>query len=265
MHPSSFPTVLSSALLTICCAASGTDAFMEERTEQDHDPLMAEDLPSEMDRPINDIRLGGGAVQKLTISERVTTPAGTHADYDWRGLNDWGPSLGFSAVGTLHQFRRHGALLVGVGATMQMFDITPDSYRVGGASFPNGRRDLDLQYQTVSLDLMFGYGTGAWNTRFGAWHLEALAIGSGGLAWADTQGFDSTGTAVRRRGAGWQYAYGPRLGAYLTEHAWVFGVHADYLFSHGEVGITLPNGDKSVVTAEGDGTFAAQVEIGRRF
>jgi hypothetical protein len=265
MRPHAAHSVLSAALLALCCGASATEALMTERTEQDGDGLMAENLPHDMNRDIHDLRLGGGLIEKPHITERVETPSGGRADYRWIGGNEIGTTFGVSLVGTAHRFRSGGALLAGAGGTVQLYDVTPKSYAAAGGYFPNNRSDLKLSYQTASLDVMLGYGTGPWSTVLGDWHFEVLGVGSGGIAWADTQGFDSSGGASVRRGAGWQYAYGPRLGLYLTERSWVFGVHADYVYSHGEVGIKLPNGDESTVTAETKGMFGGQVELGYRF
>lgn len=258
-------SILAVGALALTGAASASDILMQERTSQDADPLMAEELHRDFFTGVHDLRIGGGIYQKPRVFETVTTPGGGKAEYRWIGGNPIGHRVSISGVATPWAVSRAvGDPLFGLELSYAAFEETPDTYRVGGTYSTNLRRDVTLQFQTVEASVLIGWATPRWYTAVGDLHLEFAAVVGGGMAWADTQGVSGGGQVTRRRGSGWNYDVSPRLGVYLCDSGWVFGIHGDWIFSHGEVGIELPNGDHSELSVDGDG-FGAEGQIGYRF
>ncbi len=256
---------LTGGALALAGPAWASDFLMDEHTSQSEDPLMAEELHRDFFTGVHDIRLGGGIYQKPHVFEKVTTPAGGTAEYSWIGGNPIGHRISISGVATPWQVSRSlGDPLFGLELSYSAYEETPTTYRVGGTYSTNLRQDVTLQYQTGEVSAVIGWATPRWYTRAGDLHLELAAVIGGGFAWADTQGINAAGQVVRRRGSGWDYNVGPRLGIYLCDSGWVFGIHGDWVFSHGEVGIDLPNGDHSELSVDGDG-FGGEGQIGYRF
>ncbi|MBA2482018.1 MAG: hypothetical protein H0V44_15235 [Planctomycetes bacterium] len=255
---------IAALALALSSTAAAEDALMAERMPDETDGVMAEHLPHVSGMPVCDVRLSAGVMQAPSVSERVSDSAGT-ATYDWKGTDDLGFTGALYFIGAPEWATTSGgSLLLGTGIAYENFDITPQRYETGGLSYANARTDIELDHQVWRVDLMIGYGSPMRYTDLGDLHVEVLLVGGGGLAYTRTQGFSSTSTPVRERGIGWTYVVGPRVGAYLCSSHWLCGVHADYLLSHAEVDVDLPNGAKSSLEIDGMG-FVAAGDIGYRF
>jgi hypothetical protein len=251
------------AAFALLPAAGATEAVMDENTSQDYtDRLMSEGRANDLHQPVNDLRLGGSLLSAPQIRETVDIAGGGSANYDWIGGNHIGGGVGVSYMRAWWPSIRGGAgtLIGGLGVVYQHYNTTPQSYRTVAGLATNTNKS-DLQYQVAAAELALGWANQPVNTVVGDLHLEALGVGSFGIAWADTQVGGSNAT---RRGTGTQWAIGPRLGMYLCEAHWVFGVHGDWTWSRGKVDIALPGGDTSHIEAVGQGP-SGTAEIGYRF
>jgi hypothetical protein len=261
--------VLSIAALAACASAGASEwdwGMKEDTSPRRDDPLMDDHAaaPTDVHPSVNDLRLGVSILTAPHIQEDIDVPGVGHAHYKWVGASGSGFGAALSGLTTPWRPARWLAFECGGELQYAWFDTTPDSYRVKGVGLVTNTQKFSLNYQSLSLDLIAGWATTPVETVIGDMHVELLGVGGYGLIWADTEGFTTGGSPSKQRGAGTAWNIGPRLGVYVADAGWVFGVHGDWVWSQGKVDIALPGGQTSHLQADGKGA-AGTVEAGYRF
>ena len=182
------------------------------------------------------------------VTERATAGDGTQTNYRWR---DPSQSFGYglevaSLNGVGHPW---GGWVWGVALSGDDYDITPGSYSVdGGGSFANTSPDK-LHYRTLGVTVLGGYeygingadGPGEGISGF----VLILPELTGGAAWTDDEQQSAAGTYSRERHTGSYYQVGLRLGGYLTEEDWIYGVEVEGLIGRAKAHLSFPGSTSS--------------------
>jgi hypothetical protein len=173
----------------------------------------------------NDLRIGVGFYPVPETTEKV---GGT--SYDWKDTNQFGQS--FSVMRLYGPEMTTGTSLVwGYGARYVHADLRPDIYVADGVTYQNNNNQ-SLQYHQLGLDVAIGLqhrgqplSPDGGLTPFG----EILAVVGGAAVQAQTAVDNSTVT-----GTGWAADAAIRVGGYLIERRWMYGVTAGYVIGVGE-------------------------------
>jgi hypothetical protein len=201
--------------------------------------------------PFDDIYIGLSTPPTPRITEKTTDSLGNQTTYRWEQLNqDRGIDGEITSLnGTGHPW---GGLVWGAKIDFAQYDITPATYGVDGGGTYSNSSPNSLHYQTLGVTLIGGYeygingddGPGDGITSF----LMILPFVSGGPAWAENEVNNGSGTYVRERRMGSYIEGGLRLGGYLTEEDWIYGVFIEGVASTGKVTLTFPGGYTSKLT-----------------
>ncbi len=213
------------------------------------DPLFA-------DVDFHDLLLGFVLPPSPKVTERATANDGTQTNYRWR---DPGQSFGYGGevgmiCGTGHPW---GGLVWGAMLSGVDYDITPGTYSVdGGGTVANTSPDK-LHYRTLGVTLMGGYEYGI-NSNDGlgdgiSSFVMVLPLIAGGAAWTDDEQHNLSGSYVRERHTGSYYQFGLRLGGYLTERDWIYGVVVDGLIGRARAQLSFPGNISSELTLKQQG------------
>jgi len=214
-------------------------------------------------RRVNDVRLSLGAVQQPDVSEKVTGN-GPEVSYDWVDDRLAGVGVRLEYMARVARLGKIGGLLVGIGATYEYFDTTPDSFAFSAGSASNPTSYPSTTLQTLRGELSFGWASPVMRGGLGGWwHVEATAFAAYGPAWGNTQDFDDNG-AFTQNGDGFSTAFGPRVGLFFCTSPWIFGVQAEYRFADTEIETALNGNRTSTTTYDGDGA-ALWLTTGYRF
>ena len=194
--------------------------------------------------PINDLRVGVALGLAPTVTEEVRTDT-TDADYDWSG--NQGLTVRYQ-VDYFNGLSRRGVarpgFIWGLGALYSDTDIRPSSYdQSGGASIPNQRKRLGLQYRQYGASLYAGYATMPHITEYGEWTLEFLPVVRGGYAWSETVDGANDRTEA---GGGTFWEGGAQVGWTLQDKGWLLNVFAGYTYGTAVVPIAITGGDSTL-------------------
>jgi hypothetical protein len=223
-------------------------------------PALAEDLKvAEFDF----IRLQAsiGAVEAPDVEEDSTDSNGTNTNYEWNGGRESGIQATITAM-----FGRaklgEGGFEWGVELAFSNFNITPSDYTTNGSIANNGST-ADLTHRTVGINLLGGWQWGLNDLDDFSGFVEIVPHVGGGVAFTQSEVFDN-GTYVRDTGTGYYIEAGLRLGAYITEKRFIYGVNVSYAYAYSEADIQFSGGYDSELTLKRHGFGIAGV-AGYRF
>jgi hypothetical protein len=215
----------------------------------------AADLALE-DVPFSDLELSLLLPPSPKVTERATAGDGTQTNYRWR---DPGQSFGYGLeVATLNGVGHPwGGLVWGAALGGADYDITPGSYSVdGGGSFANTSSDK-LHYRTLGVTVLGGYEYGInGDDQPGegiSSFLMILPLVTAGAAWTDDEQHNVNGSYTRERHTGSFYQVGLRIGGYLTEQDWIYGVSVEGLIGRAKAHLSFPGSTSSDLTLKQQG------------
>lgn len=180
------------------------------------------------------------------VEEKTSGPGGS-TTYEWKDIEDnIAPRL---AIGYLACSGGNlGGWALGSEFVATTCDITPATYEAGGLTFSNTSSN-HLRYSTAGVTLFGGYefGINPDATEISAFFLLGPFIG-GGVALADSEVRDSSGTYANDSGIGWYLEGGLRAGFVITEKRWLGGVLVDFTVGTSEVDVDFGGGTSSTLT-----------------
>lgn len=208
------------------------------------------------DISFDDLYLGLSSPPAPRISEKTTDSLGNQTTYRWQELaKSRGLDFELSSYnGTGHSW---GGVVWGAMLDTAAYSITPTTYGVdGGGTFTNTSPNK-LRYTTVGVTVLAGYeyginGDNGPNDGITSF-IMILPFISGGPAWAESEVHSQSGAYVRERRMGSYIQGGMRVGGYLTEENWVYGVFVEGLLGTGKVTLDFPGGYTSNLTLKQQG------------
>jgi hypothetical protein len=205
--------------------------------------------------------VGLGVTPAPDVTEHYKTSGGT-TRYEWEGARKTGyqGTLSLSCGRTMIE---GGGIQFGTELAFATYNITPKTFSTGGASIANTSTS-ELHYRTTGLNLVAGWEYGLRNLEDLRTYITADIFGGGGLAWAENQRHVGAG-AETAKGIGGYFEVGARVGAYLTEQRWVYGVNVSYAYGMGSVSMKFDTaGASSTLDLERSG-FGVTGLVGYRF
>jgi hypothetical protein len=190
----------------------------------------------------DDLLLSASSAPVPKVKENTTDSSGVTTHYDWEGERSNG--LEFTLAGKQGTtLESSGGWEYGIAVNVGNYNITPQSYVVAGNSYSNGSTNM-LYYRTLGIDVLGGYEYGLVDADDFHGFVEVTPILGLGLAQADNE-VQVNGTYSRKTGIGEYVDIGLRLGAFITESRWIYGVAITYQASLGMVKISMPGGNSS--------------------
>ena len=209
----------------------------------------------------HDLMLGFAGAPTPDVTEDTKDSTGVTTTYEWQDPKSFGFQGSVTLLnGTIHE---GGGIVWGGELVFADYDITPGSFLVNDVRFKNDST-ASLSYQSLGINLVGGYQIGMTTDQSLHGFLEFLPVVGFGIARADNEVQNSGGKYIKENGNGTYYQYGLRIGAYLTERNWIYGVTASYLGGEGSVKMDFPGGFKSELTLEQSGVAFGGV-AGYRF
>lgn len=190
-----------------------------------------------------------GAVEAPEVEEDSTDNNGVNTNYEWNG----GRESGYQAALTLLMGRGkigEGGWQWGGEVVYGHYDITPSSFRVSGTTFSNGSGS-ELTHQTIGINLLGGYQWGLSDITEFTGFVEIMPHIGGGVAFAENEVHLLNGGYEVERGVGAYWEMGLRVGAYITERRFIYGVNVSYTYGGAEMDMDF------------DGGFSSEMEINR--
>jgi hypothetical protein len=222
-------------------------------------PVQAEDLKvAEFDF----IRLQAsiGAVAAPDVEEDSTDSNGTK-NYEWNLGRDSGIQVAITAMFGRAKLGESG-FEWGVELAFCNFNITPSNYTANGSIANNGST-ADLTHRTLGVNVLGGWQWGMNDLDNFSGFVEVVPHIGGGVALTQSEVFDN-GIYVRDTGTGYYIEAGLRLGAYITEKRFIYGVNVSYAYAFSEADIEFGGGYYSDLSLKRHGFGIAGV-AGYRF
>jgi len=241
-----FLTLLPLGRCGLCCALLGVGAGWS-----------AEERPFEF----QNLLIGLAGSPSPSVTENSKDASGTTTSYDWSGKRSVGVQA--SALVLAGTGAAEGGWEFGGGVSFATYDITPNSFTVAGASYNNASSST-LHYRTVGVNVLGGYEYGLIDIDDFRGFVEVTPILGAGIAWADNEIHGATGGYDKKTGVGAYVEYGLRVGAYITETRWIYGVNAFYMGGTSSVKMDFTGGYSSTLRLDRSG-FGAGAAAGYRF
>lgn len=206
--------------------------------------------------------VGFGATPAPDVTEFSKDGAGTTTRYNWEGAR----KTGYQGIATLMCGRTLGdgnGIQFGLDLAFATYDIRPRTFDVAGSSFDNGSPG-DLNYRTIGVNVVGGWSYGIRNRDDLLAIVTVDAFLGGGLAFAENELHTAGGSYERANGTGGYYETGLKVGAYITEQRWIYGLNVTYTFGQGRVGMDFGSGYSSKLDLEREG-FGITGLMGYRF
>lgn len=202
------------------------------------------------------------AVEAPEIEENTTDGGGINTTYDWNGGRESGYQAAITAL-----FGRGklggGGWVWGTEVVFGFYDITPGGFSANGQ--PSGNENgSELDHRTIGINLIGGYQWGLADLTEFSGFVEVLPYVGGGFSSAENEVRNSNGAFSTETGRGGYFETGLRVGAYITEHRFIYGVNVSYAYSHSELDMDFPGGYSSEVELTRSGFGIAGV-AGYRF
>jgi hypothetical protein len=191
-----------------------------------------------------------GAVEAPEVEEDTRDSGGTSTTYDWNGGRESGYQAALTALWGRGKLGG-GGWQFGGELVFGFYDITPKDFTVNGGIFGNGS-SAELDHRTIGVNLVGGYQWGIADLDEFTGFVEILPYIGGGFASAESEVHDNNGNYATASGDGAYFEAGLRLGAYITEKRYIYGVNVSYAYSYSEVDIDFAGG------------FTSEVELIRR-
>ena len=182
------------------------------------------------------------------VTERTRSPAGINTTYAWTGTDKRGTQFAFNNLNG--RAREWGGLVWGAELNGMTQEITPDGFDVNGAQYGNGSSST-LTYQSFGAAIQAGYQYGIVDDEDGITGFVTVVPFYGlELTRAQSEVRTSPGSLsyLRSSGDGWGYDAGLRVGGYLTEKHWLFGLTIDVRFGRSVTSIDFSDGSRSELT-----------------
>lgn len=199
--------------------------------------------------PYWDLRVGWSQPVGLSIEEEVGSTTYQRQGEDERG------NRGDATL--LYGFDRAGGFFSGIGVSYTRWDTTPVNYRSGGVvtARPVGGM-LDARLALLSFQAGYAIGTPI-SQALSLWVEAAPVVGLGWMsASSDISGQIDRGDALA-------YEFGGRVGVYLEERRWMFGVTGAWSKISSDVDVDV-GGATNTLRIDGQG-FRLGAEAGYRF
>lgn len=198
--------------------------------------------------PFMQLTAGATSTSAADVTERTRSPAGVNTTYQWTGSDKRGVQFALNNLNV----RAHdwGGWVWGAELNGMTQDITPNGFDVNGAHYGNGSRST-LTYQSLGAVIQAGYEYGLIDTDEGiSGYLTIVSFYGLELTRAESEVRTSPGSLSYERssGGGWGYDTGLRIGGYLTEAHWLYGLTVDVRFGRSVTGIDFPDGSHSELT-----------------
>ncbi len=221
-------------------------------------PAMAAELG-----PVSDLRLGVTVQMSPTVTENVSSPGNASKNYGWEDGKIWGLRYDISYYeGMSRRGRALAGFLWGAGISFADTDITPDAYDTGSGTYDNSRTDLTLHYRQYGVMGAVGWGSMPSINSLGELHWEALAVGRGGYATAQTINPGVDPTASTGNGAFWEM--GPQASVVLCDDSYLVALNLAWLYGQSKIDISEPDNYESQLTILRNG-LEAGLMVGYRF
>jgi hypothetical protein len=230
----------------LCCLAVGLGAGWA-----------AEERPLEF----RNLLIGFAGSPTPDVTEDSKDASGTTTSYDWSGKRSMGYQV--SALVLQGEGGEDGGWEFGGGIAVANYDITPGSFVVAGSSYNNASSST-LHYRTLGLNVLGGYEYGLIDIDDFRGFVEVTPILGAGVAWADNEIHSATGGYDKKTGVGAYFEYGLRVGAYITESRWIYGINAFYMGGTSTVKMDFSGGYSSTLRLDRNG-FGAGAAAGYRF
>lgn len=208
------------------------------------------------------LQVSVGAVEAPDIKEDTKDGAGVNTNYEWNGARESGYQAAITALfgrGKLGE----GGWEWGAEFVLGFYDITPNDFTVNDVIFTNGS-NADLRHNTYGVNLLGGWQWGISDLEEFTGFVELLPHIGGGLATAESEVHNTNGSYSRESGSGAYFEAGLRLGAYITERRFVYGVNVSYAYGYSKIDIDFPGGVSSELELKRHGFGIAGV-VGYRF
>lgn len=202
-----------------------------------------------------------GAVEAPDVEEDSTDGAGVNTNYEWNG----GRESGYQAALTVLVGRAkmgQGGWQWGGELVYGHYDITPSDFTVGSTVFDNDSSH-ELNHQTIGINLVGGYQWGLTDVTEFTGFIEVMPHIGGGIAFAENEIHDASGYSSER-GTGYYWELGLRVGAYITEQRFIYGVNVSYAYGGSEIDMDFSGGYESELELTRQGFGIAGV-VGYRF
>lgn len=203
--------------------------------------------------PFSQLTVGITSTPTTTVTERTKSAGGVNTTYAWTGNDQRGAQVALNNLnGRAHEW---GGWVWGAELNGMTQDITPSGFDVNGTGYTNGSSST-LTYQSFGAALQAGYEYGIHDDDDGiSSYLSIVPFYGLELTRAQSEIRTIPGSLSYQRssGNGWGYDAGLRLGGYLTEKRWIFGVTIDVRYGRSVTGIDFAGGSHSELTIERSG------------
>jgi hypothetical protein len=203
-----------------------------------------------------------GAVEAPEVEEDSTDGNGVNTNYEWNG----GRESGYQAALTVLIGRAkngQGGWQWGGELVYGHYNITPSDFTVGGIVYQNDSGS-ELNHQTIGVNLLGGYQWGLTDVSEFTGFIEVMPHVGGGVALAENEVHDTNSGYLQERGTGYYWELGLRVGAYITEQRFIYGVNVSYTYGGSEVDMDFSGGFSSELELTRSGFGIAGV-VGYRF
>ena len=180
------------------------------------------------------------AVSNPDVEEDSSPAGGSNTHYEWEGLRDTGYQMAITAL-----FGRgissESAWQWGAEFVYGSYDITPQGFSTtgtGGGSTKNGST-AKLYHKTYGVNVVGGWQYGMINVDEFTGFIEIMPHIGAGFATAENE--VNTGTSyIKESGSGAYWEAGLRVGAYITEKRFIYGVTLNYQYGRSTVDVDFP-------------------------
>jgi len=196
------------------------------------------------------------------VEEDTSDGAGVNTTYEWNGGRDTGYQAAITALFG-HAKHGEGGWEWGGEFVAGFYDITPADFTVDGVIYDNGS-GAKLRHRTYGINLLGGWQWGMTDLDEFTGFIEVLPHIGGGIAMAESEVHNTSGSYSRESGMGAYFEAGIRLGAYITERRFIYGVNLSYAYGYSKIDIDFPGGYSSELELQRHGFGLAGV-AGYRF
>ena len=210
-------------------------------------PAMAEDLKV-VDFDYFRLQASLSVAAAPNVTEDSQDSSGTNTKYEWNGIGDTGFQAAVTALFGRGTTTGGEGWQWGAELVFGNYDITPTDFSVNGNVINNGS-GKNLYYRTIGVNVLGGWQWGVTDLDEFTGFIEVMPHLGGGIAFADNEiNTAATGTPAvyeQGSGSGLYWEAGLRLGAYITERRFIYGVNISYAYSGSRVDMDVPGGFSS--------------------
>jgi len=177
------------------------------------------------------------AVANPDVEEDSSPVGGSNTHYEWEGMRDTGYQAAITALFG-RGISNESAWQWGAEFVYGSYDITPQSFATSGSVNKNGST-AKLYHRTYGINVVGGWQYGMINLDEWTGFIDIMPHVGAGLATAENEVF--TGAShIKSSGSGAYYEVGLRVGAYITEKRFIYGVTLNYQYGRSTVDVEFP-------------------------